>query len=200
MQRFLGLIISAVLASGLISCSSNSSESAEAPKTANPEGTPLVESNPFTFSNEDVQQGGDLSITGGKRSQFERQAESAYARANANTPAYLQKDFASKSWLGSREYRTGAHETGSYRKSGQRSRFSGRSSNESGTMAGASGRGYSTGGYRTGKANENGRFKPTGSSAYVDEQANDGWRSIQILEEKEYRSISMGQAKSLLGR
>ncbi|MGD1978427.1 MAG: hypothetical protein PVJ98_03475, partial [Akkermansiaceae bacterium] len=66
--------------------------------------------------------------------------------------------------------------------------------------ASATGRDFSTGSYRTGSANEQGKVRPTGSSAYVDEQVSDGWRKIQILENKQYRKLTMGQAKSLLGR
>lgn len=156
--------------------------------------------NPFAFGPEDVQRGDDMRITGGKRSQFERQAESAYAKANADAPAYLQKDFGKKSWRGSRDFRTGSYQTASYRESGQQSRFAGRRLSEADRRARAAGQDFRTGSYRTGQANENGQVRPTGSSGYVDEQAADGWRQIQILEEDEYRSISIDQARSLLGR
>ncbi|MDC0321541.1 hypothetical protein OAL30_01700, partial [Akkermansiaceae bacterium] len=61
-------------------------------------------------------------------------------------------------------------------------------------------KGFGTGSYRTGSSSESGRKISTGSSSYVDQQARDGWRRLKIIESDEYRSISMGQAKSLLGR
>lgn len=190
-----------MMAAGLVSCSSSSNETEVASEPSGANKVKISEgNNPFAYSKEDIQRGEGGQFTGGKRSQFEQKAESAYARANANAPAYLQKDFQKQTWQGSRDFRTGSYRTASYRNAGQRSRFGSRRSREANKVAGAAGEDFSTGSYRTGQANENGQVQTTGSSGYVDEQAADGWRKIQILEQKEYRSISMDQARSLLGR
>ena len=201
MQRFLYLL---ALASGLVSCSSSDSESGLAPAESSGDNEVVIgrdgSNNPFAFKKEDIQQGDDGSITGGKRSQFERLSDSAYARANANAPAYLQKSYHKQAWSGTQNYRTGSYRTSSNVQAQTQSRFGGRQSNSSNKVARGSGQGYGTGSYGTGRANENGNTMNTGTSGYVDEQARDGWRKVTILEGSEYRSISMGQAKSLLGR
>ena len=200
MQRFLFL---SILTAGLVSCSSSDPESGLTPE---PSGANQVEigkdgsNNPFAFKKEDIQQGDNGSITGGKRSQFEQRADSAYARANANAPAYLQKSYHKQAWSGSQDYSTGSYRTSSNSQAKTTSRFGSRQSNSSNKVARAAGQGYGTGSYGTGRANESGSAVNTGSSGYVDEQARDGWRKVPILEGNEYRSISMGQAKSLLGR
>lgn len=197
------LLIVAFAAAGLVSCSSSSPETGLAPE---PSGAKQVDiskdgsNNPFAFSKEDIQRGDDGSITGGRRSQFELKADSAYARANADKAAYLQRSYNKETWSGSRRYSTGSYQTKANANSQRKSWFGGRKSRDAGRVARASGSGYQTGSYRTGSANENGRTRATGSSAYVDEQVEDGWRKIRILDSKEYRSLSLGQARSLLGR
>ena len=193
----------AVAAAGLVSCSSSSPETGLDKEPSGAEKVKLSKdgsNNPFAFSQEDIQRGDDGRITGGKRSQYELKAESAYARANADAPARFQRSYQKQQWAGSRDFTTGSYRTGSFRESGSKSWLGGRKSREAGQVAGVAGQGFETGSYRTGRANEQGRARPTGSSAYVDEQAQDGWRKIQILDQKEYRSLSMGQAKTLLGR
>lgn len=200
MQRFFFI---ALTVAGLVSCSSSSSETGVDPEPSGANQVTISKdgsNNPFAFSKEDIQRGADGRVTGEKRSQFEQQAESAYAEANDNLPAYLQKDFQKKTWRGSRDFRTGSYQTASYRESDQRSRFAGQRLREANKTARAAGEDFTTGSYRTGQANESGQIRPTGSSAYVDEQVADGWRKIQIIDDKEYRSITMDQAKSLLGR
>ncbi len=201
MQRFFCLLI---LGFGLASCSSSDSETGlTAPE---PTGARKVEigkdgsNNPFAFKKSDVEQGDNGLITGGKRSQFEQRASSAYANANSKAPAYLQKSYNKQTWAGAKDYSTGSYKTSGYRKSGRKSWFGGRESSQSKKVASAAGKGFGTGSYRTGNATESGRAVSTGSSAYVDRQARDGWRRVKIIESDEYRSLSMGQAKSLLGR
>lgn len=189
----------ALSAGGLISCSSSTPETGLEPEPAGDGKVTISESNnPFAFSQEDIQQGDDGRITGGKRSQFELKSEAAYAKANA--AADLQRSYQKQNWAGVRDYSTGSYQTGSYGDSGRKSWFGGRKSRDADQVANAAGRDYTTGSYRTGQAPESGQVRSTGSSAYVDEQAQDGWRRIPILENKEYRSLTLGQAKSLLGR
>jgi hypothetical protein len=189
----------ALTAGGLVSCSSSTSKTGVDPEPAGADKVTISEgNNPFAFSQKDIQQGDDGRITGGKRSQFELKSEAAYARANAT--AHLQRSYQKQDWVGVRDYSTGSYQTESYGDSERKSWFGGRKSRDADQVANLGGRDYSTGSYRTGQAAESGQVRATGSSAYVDEQARDGWRRIPILENKEYRSLTLGQAKSLLGR
>ncbi|MEN8681336.1 MAG: hypothetical protein ABF391_14930 [Akkermansiaceae bacterium] len=201
MQRFFNLLI---FSFGLVSCSSSDKDTGlTAPE---PQGARQVEigkdgsNNPFAFNKSDVEQGENGLITGGKRSQFDQKTNSAYVNANAKAPAYLQKSYSKQTWAGAKNYSTGSYQTSGYRQSGRKSWFGGRESSQANKIANASGKGFGTGSYQTGSATESGRRVSTGSSAYVDQQARDGWRRVKIIEGDEYRSISMGQAKSLLGR
>ena len=201
MQRFFFLLI---LSFGLASCSSSDSDTGlTAPESEGGRNVSIGKdgsNNPFAFKKSDVEQGDNGLITGGKRSQFEQQANSAYANANASAPAYLQKSYSRQTWAGAKDYSTGSYKTGRYGKSVQQSRFDSRQSNQANRVANSDGKGFGTRSYRTGSAIESGSNASKGSSAYVDEQRGDGWRRVKIIEGDEYRSISMGQAKSLLGR
>lgn len=201
MQR---LFMLSAVALGLVSCSTSSSESG---LDAGPDGANVTEidkkgkNNPFAFKNEDVEKGDNGAITGGKRSMYDAKAESAYAKANGDLPNYLQRSYQKKAWAGGKNYSTGSYQTGSYGQSGKKSWFGGRKSNESDQIANASGRNYSTGSYGTGSANESGRSVRTGSNPYVDSRNSDGWGRVPtIIDEADHRRMSMGQAKSLLGR
>jgi hypothetical protein len=198
MQRFFLLLIAAA---GLVSCSSSSSTAETDLEPTGGGEVNIKKNNPFAFKNEDVERGDSDSITGGKRSQYDARKQSAYAKANGTLPAYLQKSYQKKAWAGGKDYSTGSYQTGSYGDAGKKSRFGGRKSNESNQIANASGQNFSTGSYRTGSANESGRGIQKKSSAYTESRNKNGWgRTPTILSEGEYRSISMGQAKSLLGR
>lgn len=192
-----------ICAAGLVSCSSNSSESGLAPEKSGANEVTIGKdgsNNPFAYSKDDIQKGNDGRVTGGKRSQFELKSESAYAKAGKNGPAQFQKSYQKEKWAGSRDFSTGSYKTASNRSSKRKSWFGRRKSSDANKVAGAAGQDFNTGSYRTGQANESGRTRTTGSSGYVDEQRNDGWRQIRVMDNKKYRSITMGQAKSLLGR
>ena len=201
MQRLVWLLI---VTSGLVSCSSSSSDSGLEPEAQGATVTKIDKkgkNNPFAFNNEDVEKGDNGSITGGKRSMYDTQAESAYAKANGDLPDYLQRSYQKKAWAGGKNYSTGSYQTGSYGESGKKSWFGGRKSNEASRVAGATGKDFSTGSYQTGSANETGRSVRTGSNAYVEGRNSDGWgRTPTIFSASEYRSLSMGQARRLLGR
>ncbi len=202
MQRFFLLLITAT---GLISCSSSDPEVVDfTPESTGGRNIQIGEdggNNPFAFKQEDIQQGDDGTITGGKRSQFDSRLESAYAKANSSVPAYMERSYQKAAWSGGKDYGTGSYETAESKNSGKRSWFGGRKSKEANQVAKAAGRNYGTGSYRTGSANETGRSVKTGSNAYAKSRAGNGWaRKPVILTEDQYRSISMGQAKSLLGR
>lgn len=157
--------------------------------------------NPFVFKKEDVESGENGVVTTGKRSRYDKKMSSAYAQANSGQASYLQKDYQKKAWSGNKNYSTGSFKAGSYRDSSKQSRFGGKSSSEANQVARASGQNFSTGSYRTGAANENSLTVPTGTNAYAESRASDGWgRSPVIISEQEHRRLSMGQARSLLGR
>lgn len=189
---------------GLVSCSS--SETSEA--SAEPEqsgaknwGEMTDSNNPFVFKKDDVESGEDGVVTSGKRSQFDKRTKSAYAEANSSVPSYLEKDYQKKAWSGGKDYSTGSYKTKGFNDSGKKSWFAGKSSDEASKVSRASGQNYATGSFQTGAANETGRSVASGSSSYVESRAADGWgRSPSILTPQDQRKLTMGQAKSLLGR
>ncbi|MGC6565917.1 MAG: hypothetical protein ACON38_09960 [Akkermansiaceae bacterium] len=201
MQRFFLLLIPML---GVVSCSSSDTSEASAepgPSGAKNWGTMTDSNNPFVFKKEDVESGADGVVTSGKRSRYDNKMSSAYAQANSGQAAYLQKDYQMKRWSGNKSYSTGSYNAGSYRDGNKQSRFGGKSSNEANMIASGSGQDFSTGSYRTGSAKEYGRNVPTGTNAYTEQRASDGWgRSPVILSEQDHRRLSMGQTRSLLGR
>ena len=200
MHRFFYLVILGV---GLVSCSSSTKETG---LESDDQGARIMtiekdgNNNPFAFKKSDVEQGDSGLITGGKRSQFEEMANSAYADAGSDTPAYLKKSYNQKTWSGQKDYSTGSYRTSGFRESGKKSKFGNRKASQGNKIANAGEKGFGTGSYQTGSSSESGRKISTGSSSYVDQKTRDGWRRLKIIESDEYRSISMGQAKSLLGR
>jgi|TARA_B110000914_G_scaffold2226_1_gene1927 hypothetical protein len=200
-QRFFLLLIPVA---GLISCSSSWSDSGLEPASQGATVTEIDKkggNNPFAFKNEDIEKGDNGSITGGKRSMYDSKSESAYAKANGSLPEYLQRSYQKKAWAGGKNYSAGSYQTGTYGQSDKKSWFGGKKSNEVNQVARGFGQDFSTGSYRTGVANETGRGVVTGSNAYVEGRNRDGWGRIPtILSESEHRRLSMGQAKSLLGR
>jgi len=201
MQRFLLLLIPFL---GLASCSSSDeSEASAEPQESGAKnwGKMTDNNNPFTFKKEDVESGVDGVVTSGKRSQFDKRTRSAYTEANSSVPSYLQKDYQKKTWAGGKDYATGSYKTKGFGGSEKRSWFAGKSSDEMSKVARASGQNYATGSYQTGSANEVGRSVVSGSSRYVQSRAADGWgRSPSILTPQDQRQLTMGQAKSLMGR
>ena len=190
---------------GLVSCSSSSSD--ESGLTPEREGARQIQigedgsNNPFAFKKEDIQQGDNGSITGGKRSQYSTELESAYAKVNREVPSYLQSSYQKTAWSGGKNYGTGSYETSASQQAQKKSWFGGRKSQEAQRVARASGRDFSTGSFRAGSASESGQSAPTKKSAYAESRAGNAWaRKPVILSEGEYRSISRGQAKTLLGR
>ena len=156
--------------------------------------------NPFAFKKEDVSSENGV-VTSGKRSQFDKRLKSAYAESNSSVPSYLQKSYQKQAWAGGKDYSTGSYKTEGYGQSDKKSWFSGKSSNEANRTARASGQTYDTGAFRTGSANEAGRTVASGTNAYVERQASDGWgRSPTILNESEHRRLTLREAKSLMGR
>ncbi len=138
-------------------------------------------------------------MTGGKRSRYDARKSSAYAQANANLPDYLKRGYHKKAWGQGKDYSTGSYQTRNFDRSGKKSWFGGKKSNESGQVAFGSGKGYRTGQFQTGSSMEDGKRMKTRSSWYAD--SRDGWfkKKPTILSTEEYRDLTMNQAKSLLG-
>jgi hypothetical protein len=188
---------------GLVSCSSSPETGLTPPESGKNEIIMAEDgsNNPFTFKPEDVLQGDDGTVTGGKRSQYDSRMESAYAKANSKVPSYMQSSYQKAAWSGGKNYGTGSYKTSESDQGAKKSWFGGRKSKESSKVARASGQDFSTGSFQTGSANETGRTVKTGSNAYAESRSGNAWAGKPvILTEGEYRSISMGQAKSLLGR
>ena len=198
MKRF---IFFSFLFAGLSSCSSSSDsgegeEAAQSAKVGNEYS--LYQKNPFAWSDDDVQKAQNGTIEGGKRSRYDNAGSSRYAQKGA--ASYLNKSYTKEAWKGGKDYNTGSYQTGTFGSSGKQSRFSNQRSGENFQVARASGQNYSTGSYRTGSANEAGRSARTGSSGYVDSRRESyGWVPT-IYSRNDHRRMSMGEAKSLLGR
>lgn len=192
----------------LSSCSSASSESESSlPVDESGGGARIINideggsNNPFAFNKSDVQSSKEGSITGGKRSRYDVRSASAYAQANRDLPAALQKSYAKKDWSGAKDYSTGSYQTGDYGESKKKSWFGGRKSKEANQVARASGQSFQTNSYQTGSANEAGRSIKKKSNAYTEVRNSDGWgREPVILSKEQRRAITFGQSKSLLGR
>lgn len=111
----LGFFLFAVLA--ISSCSSSGGDS-EAAAVSEPSGARISSlgdgNNPFAFNQTDVQSSNEGAITGGKRSRYDKKAESAYAAANSGTPGYLKKSVIQKKWSGSKDFSTGSYQTSSF--------------------------------------------------------------------------------------
>ncbi len=192
------------MAAGLVSCSSSSEETGLTPEPSGARKIDISESggnNPFSYKDEEVQRGEDGTIAGGRRSRYSTKMESAYAKANSEVPSYMQSSYQKAAWSGGKNYGTGSYQTSRSEKEEKRSWFGGRKSKENTKVARASGRDFSTGSFQTGSANEGGRSVRKKNSSYVESRSGNAWAGKPvILSEGEYRSISMGQAKSLLGR
>lgn len=192
----------------LSSCSSSSSESESSlPIDEGEAGARIIDideggsNNPFAFNKSDVQSSKEGAITGGKRSRYDVRSASAYTQANRDLPAALQKSYAQKNWSGSKDFSTGSYQTADYGGAKKKSWFGGRKSKEANQVARASGQSFQTNPYQTGSANEAGRSIKKKSNAYTEVRNSDGWgREPVILSEEQYREITFGQSKSLLGR
>lgn len=198
MKRLFLLLLSLA---GLSSCSSVSvdgedGETAQKSKTGNVYS--LNQKNPFEWSDEDVQKAQNGMIEGGKRSQYESAGSSRYS--NQGSPSFLNKSYTKQAWSGGKNYSTGSYTTGDFNRSAKQSRYGSMQSGEDSKVSRASGQGYNTGSYRTGSAREAGRSMQTGANTYVESRRkNYGWVP-PVYGYNEHPRMSVGEAKSLLGR
>ena len=187
---------------GLGACSSTESE-VSAPEMATVNSgleTNLQQNNPYEWSNSDIQRGEDGNFTGGKRSHYDQKKIASYGK-NRKAPGYFSRDYHSKVWNGSKDYSTGSFQREkSYQEANKRSWFGGEKSRSDGKIAQGSRTSYQTGSYRKGSANESGQSIQVPHSGYLRSRRRAGRKPLLIIEQDEYRQLSVDQSRSLLGK
>lgn len=201
MRAFFLLLIIPILL-GLGACSSAESE-VSAPEVAAVKSGgeySLRQNNPFEWSNEDIKRDDGGNFAGGKRSEYDQKKMASYGK-DRKAPGYFSRDYHSKAWNGSKDYSVGSFQGGeSYRESEKRSWFGGKKSHADGLAARERGKSFQTGNYRAGSANETGQMVRVPSSGYVESRRSVKRKPLLVIEEDEYRQLSVDQSRSLLGK
>lgn len=200
-MKSLMLILFGLAAFFLGACSSNKKSSNE----LYPQGARVLDESGIGkkySALKDVQIDEDGTITGGKRSQFDRASRGSRSHKNYKTPDYLTKNYNQKQWNGSKDYATGSYQgTSQARERNQNSRFQGNQANVAGQQAWLDNKQYSTGSYQTAGARESQQTAVQGGeNAQVAERKKVwGW-TPKIYSADEYRDMSISQTRSLLGK
>jgi hypothetical protein len=134
-----------------------------------------------------------------RRSEFESQGESNYAKKDYKKQAYKTGDYATKSWWGNKDY-------GSKKYAGNTdgSRFQtssnlqGKGAREAGTNAKIPDN-YKTGDYATGAAHEAGATPIKKGSNDQIENTRQTFQQPEIVDWREQRKLTMDQSKGILG-
>ncbi len=177
-------------------CSSAQKEEASTTELQSGRNISLNENNIFAWKKEDVSRGENNEITGGKRSQFDKRAQAAFGKG-AKSPDFYKRDYHSKAWTGKKDYSKGSFKTNRWNGGGS-SRFSGKNSRESQRSANASGKRFRTSNFNTGSAREKSYSAVNHSSSSYDNRRSSFRPTIFSL--SEYRQMSLGQSRSLLGK
>ena len=135
-----------------------------------------------------------------RRSSFEGQSESNYAKGAYKKQEYKTGDYAKKSWWGNKDY-----ESKKYAGNTDGSRFQTRSSlqGQGAREARASAKlpgNYKTGNYATSAAREAGTTPIKKGSNDQIENRRETFQPPEIIDWREQRSLSMEQSKGILGR
>jgi hypothetical protein len=135
-----------------------------------------------------------------RRSEFESQSDSNYAKKNYKKTDYKTGDYAKKSWWGNKEYDrptyTGNTDGSRFQKS---SALQGQSALEGGDKAKLPGA-YKTDDYTTSTAREAGNKPIEKSSNAIVESRQKVFQPPEIIDWKEQRNLSLDQSKGILGR
>jgi len=191
-------VLSAAFGLAISACSSTETSSEEFTSAELKGGREmsLTQNNPFAWKKDDVQRGDGDVITGGKRSSFDKRVASSYGTKDSS-PKYTSKRYQSKAWVGNKDYSKGSFRTQEWG-SNKKSRYAGRASNEAGSTARAAGQKYKTGQFGSGSARES-------TKSAVNHTANSyggkrwGYKP-PIYSYDEYRQMTIGQTRSLLGK
>lgn len=135
-----------------------------------------------------------------KRSSFENQGESNYAKKDYKKQAYKTGDYSTKSWWGNKQYDRKAYAGNTDGSRFQKdSRFQGQGARETGSAARIPDP-YATNTYGTSAAREAGleRLKKPSDAAIENQQ--EVFKQPEIIDWREQRSVTMEQSKGILGR
>jgi len=198
MSKFLENIFLTTTAFLVVSCSSTEQEAPTSAELKGGRTVDLTSNNVFAWKKEDVQRGDGNTITGGKRSQFDKKVDSSYGKKDSRVPAYFQKGYNSKKWSGKKDYSKGSYKTDGWGGT-KGSRFSQSKSREASRKgAAASGQSFRTNNYRVSGAREAGATPVNRGYTSYD---NKKWGyKPPIYTVDEYRQLSVGQTRSLLGK
>lgn len=194
------LILPSLLWLGACSSTETELSAPEIAQTEKPRSGDLRQNNPFEWSNEDIQRDDGGNLIGGKRSQYDQKKISAYAKSR-KTPGYLSREYHSQAWNGSKDYYAGSFQgQKSYREAGKKSWFGGKKSRADGKVSQANNQAYRTGSYRPGSAQETGQNARVQGSGYVESRRSVKRKPFLLIEQAEYRQLSVDQSRSLLGK
>lgn len=135
-----------------------------------------------------------------KRSSFESQGESNYAKKGYQKQTYKTGDYSKKSWWGNKQYDRKAYAGNTDGSRFQKtSRLQGQGADEAGNAARIPDP-YATNAYGTSAAREAGldRLKKP-SNAEIDNR-QEVFQQPEIIDWREQRSVTMEQSKGILGR
>lgn len=200
LMKLLMLIFSGLGVFLLGSCASNKKVSNE----LHPQGARVMDlqsSDKYDWK-KDIQVGEDGSITGGKRSQFDRASKNGGYRKEYKTPDYLTKNYDQKEWNGSKNYTTGSYQgTSQARETRQSSRYQGDRAHLVGQQSWLAGKQFDKGSYKTKGARE-GRAAhvKTGENAQVANRKKVWAWNPKIYNQDEYREMTVAETRSLLGK
>ncbi|MES2925106.1 MAG: hypothetical protein V4819_26365 [Verrucomicrobiota bacterium] len=142
---------------------------------------------------------GNLVPKSDKRSSFESQGESSYAKKDYKKPDYKTGDYATKSWWGNKDYGSKQYAGNT---DGSRfqttSRLQGKGAREAGTNARIPDN-YKTGAYSTGAAQEAGATPIKKGSSDEIENTRATFQQPEITDWREQRKLTMDQSKGILG-
>lgn len=135
-----------------------------------------------------------------KRSPFESQGESNFAKKDFKKQEYKAGDYAKKSWWGNKEYDRKAYAGNTDGSRFQKdSGLDGKGAREASTTLDTPDN-YKTGEYATTTAREAGSKPISKSSNDMIENRRNDYEQPEIIDWREQRSMSMGQSKGILGR
>lgn len=135
-----------------------------------------------------------------KRSAFESQGETSYAKKDFQKQTYKTGDYATKSWWGNKQYDRKAYAGNT---DGSRfqttSRFQGQGAREAGNAARIPDP-YATNTYATSASREAGLDRIKKPSDAAVENRQETFQQPEIIDWRAQRSVTMDQSKGILGR
>ena len=134
-----------------------------------------------------------------RRSEFESQSDSNYAKKDYKKTDYKTGDYAKKSWWGNKDYAAKPYAGNTDGSRFQtKSKLQGQGAREAGTNAKIPDN-YKTGDYATGAANEAGATPIKKGSNDQIENRQETFQQPEIIDWREQRKLTMDESKGILG-